>query len=83
MIKVKLFDLNFAEVLVRFYLCMAAALVLGFAQQWVLMPFIAGPIAASALMGARFSIGSSEVAIKTKKIVQLDLGKGKQLKKAS
>lgn len=83
MIKVKLFDLNFAEVLVRFYLCMAVALVFGFAQQWILMPFIAGPIAASALMGARFSLGSPAVAIKTKKIVQLDLGKTKQLKKAS
>ncbi|MEM6316623.1 MAG: hypothetical protein AAF960_03080 [Bacteroidota bacterium] len=83
MIKVKLFDLDFGEVVIRFFVAMAFALVLGFMQQWILMPFVAGPIAASALLGARFGLGSPAAAMQTKKVFQLDTGKQKQFKKAS
>lgn len=73
MIKVKLFDLTFGETIIRFYLFMLTALFLGMAEQWILMPFLAGPIAISALMGARFKLGSITVAIRTKNFLQLDL----------
>lgn len=73
MIKVKLFDLNIGEIIIRFYLFMLAALILGYMRQWILMPFLAGPIAISALMGARFSLGSLVIAFQTRKLLQLDL----------
>lgn len=82
MLKIKISNLSFAGVVMRFYLMMAVAFILGFAGQWVLMAFVAGTIGASAIMGMSFEIGTPNNAKTTAgKIIQMDWGTG--LKKAS
>jgi len=54
MYKIKLFSLSIDQIVIRFYLMMLVAFVLGFAQQWILMAFLAGPIGASAILGISF-----------------------------
>lgn len=82
MIKIKLSNLSLASVVMRFYLMMAVAIILGFAGQWFLMAFVAGSIGASAIMGMSFKVGTF-INAKTNvgKIIQMDWGTG--LKKAS
>jgi len=75
MLKIKFFNLTIGQIVTRFYLMMGVAFILGFAQQWILMAFIAGPIAASAILGASFHLKSPKEAIKTRKAIQLDWGK--------
>lgn len=83
MLKIRLSNLSIAGVLMRFYLMMAVAIVLGFMGQWIAMAFIAGPIGASAIMGMSFSFENPTNNAKegVGKIIQMDWGTG--LKKAS
>lgn len=82
MLKIRLSNLSLGGVIMRFYLMMAVAIVLGFLGQWIAMAFIAGPIGASAIMGMSFSF-ENPTSAKTGvgKIIQMDWGTG--LKKAS
>jgi len=82
MLKIKLSNLSITNVVTRFYLMMAVAIILGFAQQWVLMAFVATSIGASTIMGMSFTFGMNKNA-KTAggKIIQMDWGTA--LKKAS
>lgn len=82
MLNIKLSSLSIAGVVMRFYLMMAVAFILGFAGQWILMTFVAGVIGASAIMGMSFTTGDTQNAkTTTGKIIQMDWGNG--LKKAS
>ena len=69
MFEIKLVNLSIAGVVIRFYVAMAVALVLGFMGQFVLMAFLAGPIAASAIVGMsiRFKLPQRATEAKTKR----------------
>lgn len=75
MLKIKLSNLSITNVVIRFYLMMALAIILGFAQQWILMSLVAVAIGASTIMGMSFTFGGHKVA-KTNvgKIVYMDWG---------
>lgn len=82
MLKIKLSSLSITNVVTRFYLMMALAIGLGFAQQWVLMSFVSVAIGASTIMGMSFTFENSKTAAtSTGKIIQMDWGTG--MRKAS
>lgn len=82
MLKIKLSSLSIGAVVMRFYLMMAVAFVLGFAGQWILMAFVSGVIGASAIMGMSFTFGNTEnTKTAVGKIIQMDWGT--PMKKAS
>lgn len=82
MLKIKLSSLSITNVVTRFYLMMALAIGLGFAQQWVLMSFVSVAIGASTIMGMSFTFENSKTATtSTGKIIQMDWGTG--MRKAS
>ncbi len=82
MLKIKMSNLSIGTVVMRFYLMMAVAILLGFAGQWVLMAFVPGVIGASAIMGMSFEMGMPKnTKTKTRKIIQMN--READLKKAS
>lgn len=82
MLKIKLSSLSITNVVTRFYLMMALAIGLGFAQQWVLMSFVSVAIGASTIMGMSITFENSKTAAtSTGKIIQMDWGTG--MRKAS
>jgi len=82
MLKIKLSNLSFMNVVMRYYLMMALAFILGFAGQWILMSFVSVVLAASTIMGMSFEIVTPQTEkTTTGKIIQMDWGTG--MKKAS
>lgn len=82
MIKIEMYNLNVAGIVIRFYLMMAVAIILGTAGLWVPMAFIAGTIGVSAMMGVSFKIARPKNSTKMAgKVIQMELEEG--LKKAS
>lgn len=82
MLKIKLTNLSITNVVARFYLMMAVAIVLGFAELWILMSFLSVAIGASTIMGMSFTFGDNKTAKTTAgKIIYMDWGKG--MRKAS
>lgn len=82
MLKIKLTNLSIPNVVARFYLMMAVAIVLGFAELWILMSFLSVAIAASTIMGMSFTFGDNKAAkTTTGKIIYMDWGTG--MRKAS
>lgn len=82
MIKIEMYNLSIAGIVIRFYLMMAVAIILGIAGLWVSMAFTAGMIGVSAMMGMSFKLGTPKNSKTTiGKLIELKWEDG--LKKAS
>ncbi|GEM_PF-4501231 len=75
MLQIKLTNLSIINVLTRFYLMMAVSIILGFAELWILMSFVAVAIGASTIMGMSFTFRDNKKAKTTAgKIIYMDWG---------
>ena len=81
MVKIEMYSLSVAGIVIRFYLMMVVAIVLGIAGLWVPMAFIAGTIGVSAIMGVRFII-STPKSFKSILGKKAPIAFGENLKKA-
>lgn len=82
MLKIKLTNLSITNIVARFYLMMAVAIILGFAQQWILMSFVAVALSASTIMGMSFTLEDNKNAKTVAgKIIQMEWEAG--MRKAS